>query len=357
MASTALGAIARFDKGTMVNILGIETSCDDTAVSIVNDGSAILSNVIAAQTEMHQKYGGIIPEIASREHLMSIMPTVNLALEKANITAKDIDAVAVTHGPGLAGSLLVGLNTAKGLALAWDKTLIGINHLEGHIYSAWLEDVHPEKEFGFPIVCLIASGGHTDLVVMFEHMSYKVIGRTRDDAAGEAFDKVARVLGLGFPGGPEIQAQAEKSEGNIPPFPRPKIKNSVDFSFSGLKTAVVRRAEQEGFYPWKANFEPTQIQVREFAGAFQNAVVDCLIRNVNQAVGEWGAKGIILGGGVAANSELRKRMALEASVGVIVPRPGLCTDNGAMIAAAGYRHYGNDTLTAWELDAIPNLSL
>ena len=291
----------------MVNILGIETSCDDTAVSVVKDGSSILSNVIAAQSEMHKRYGGIIPEIASREHLMSIMPAVSSSLDEAGIKVAEVDAIAVTHGPGLAGSLLVGLNTAKGLSLAWDKPLIGINHLEGHIYSAWLEDIDPEKQLGFPIVCLIASGGHTDLVIMLDHMSYKVLGRTRDDAAGEAFDKVARVLGLGFPGGPEIQAEAEKAEGTIEPFPRPRIKNSVDFSFSGLKTAVVRRAEQEGFYPPGFHKRPNKMQVREFAGAFQSAVVDCLVRNVNQAVNEWGAKGIILGGGVAANSELRKR--------------------------------------------------
>ena len=341
----------------MINILGIETSCDDTAVSVVRDGTLILSNVIAAQTEMHKKYGGIIPEIASREHLMAIMPTVDAALEGAEISREELDAVAVTHGPGLAGSLLVGLNSAKGLALGWDKPLIGINHLEGHIYSAWLEDADPESQFGFPLICLIASGGHTDLVVMFEHMSYKVVGRTRDDAAGEAFDKVARVLGLGFPGGPEIQAQAEGAKGLIPPFPRPKIGNSVDFSFSGLKTAVVRRAEEEGFYPRKTNQKPTRVQVEEFSGAFQSAVVDCLVRNVNTAVEEWGAKGIILGGGVAANSELRERMQSEGKVGVIAPRPGLCTDNGAMIGAAAYRHFSESICTQWELDVIPNLSL
>ena len=232
-----------------MNVLGIETSCDDTAAAVITDGTIIKSNIVASQSDMHKKYGGIIPEIASREHFTSLMPVVNEALEQASLTYKNIDAIAVTNGPGLAGSLLIGVNSAKGLSMSWDKPLIGINHLEGHIYSAWLEDLEPDHQAGFPLVCLIASGGHTDLVVMKDHLDYKLIGKTRDDAAGEAFDKAARVLGLGFPGGPEIQKMSEEALETVAALPRPAIKDSLDFSFSGVKTALVRNAEAEGFYP------------------------------------------------------------------------------------------------------------
>lgn len=340
-----------------MKILGIETSCDDTAAAVVEDGSRILSNVVASQSVMHRRYGGIIPEVSSREHLTSILPVVHEALDEASVSAQDIDAVAVTHGPGLAGSLLVGVNTAKGLALSWEKPVIGINHLEGHIYSAWLEELHSDSSARFPLVCLIASGGHTELALMHDHQEYEILARTRDDAAGEAFDKVARVLGLGFPGGPEIQREAETSENRHLKFPRPSIKNSMDFSFSGLKTAVVRQAETDGFYPPKSHRLPTQQEVSDYAEAFQSAVVDCLLLRTCTAVNEHNAKGVVIGGGVAANRELRRRANKELNVPVLAPRPALCTDNGAMIAAAAFHRWGQSFPSQWELDVAPSLAL
>ncbi len=340
-----------------MNVLGIETSCDDTAAAVITDGTIIKSNIVASQSDMHKKYGGIIPEIASREHFTSLMPVVNEALEQASLTYKNIDAIAVTNGPGLAGSLLIGVNSAKGLSMSWDKPLIGINHLEGHIYSAWLEDLEPDHQAGFPLVCLIASGGHTDLVVMKDHLDYKLIGKTRDDAAGEAFDKAARVLGLGFPGGPEIQKMSEEALETVAALPRPAIKDSLDFSFSGLKTALVRKAEAEGFYPVIDNNGPSRQQTTEYSFAFQEAIVDCLVRNTIKAVSENNAKGVILGGGVAANSRLRQKMNDAMDVPVFVPRPGLCTDNGAMIGAAAFFNLQNGLPFELDMDAIPNLRM
>tara|TARA_B100000686_G_scaffold63927_1_gene68722 strand:+ start:7673 stop:8704 length:1032 start_codon:yes stop_codon:yes gene_type:complete len=340
-----------------VNVLGIETSCDDTAAAVITDGTIIKSNIVASQSDMHKKYGGIIPEIASREHFTSLIPVVNEALEQASLTYKNIDAIAVTNGPGLAGSLLIGVNSAKGLSMSWDKPLIGINHLEGHIYSAWLEDLEPDHQAGFPLVCLIASGGHTDLVVMKDHLDYKLIGKTRDDAAGEAFDKAARVLGLGFPGGPEIQKMSEEALETVAALPRPAIKDSLDFSFSGLKTALVRKAEAEGFYPVIDNNGPSRQQTTEYSFAFQEAIVDCLVRNTVKAVSENNAKGVILGGGVAANSRLRQKMNDAMDVPVFVPRPGLCTDNGAMIGAAAFFNLQNGLPFELDMDAIPNLRM
>ena len=340
-----------------MNVLGIETSCDDTAAAVIADGTSILSNIVASQSDMHKKYGGIIPEIASREHLTSLIPVVNEALNKAEMTHRDIDAIAVTYGPGLAGSLLIGVNSAKGLSMAWDKPLIGINHLEGHIYSAWLEGLEPDSKAGFPIVCLIASGGHTDLILMKDHLEYELLGKTRDDAAGEAFDKAARVLGLGFPGGPEIQKMSEKARDEINPLPRPRIKNSLDFSFSGLKTALVRRAESDGFYPAVDGKGPSVYQTIEYSFAFQEAIVDCLIRNTKQAVLETNSKAVILGGGVAANSRLRKRMNEVIDIPVFVPRAQLCTDNGAMIGAAAFFNHKNGFPLQLDMDAVPNLRI
>ncbi|MDE0744956.1 MAG: tRNA (adenosine(37)-N6)-threonylcarbamoyltransferase complex transferase subunit TsaD [SAR202 cluster bacterium] len=340
-----------------MNVLGIETSCDDTAAAVIADGTSILSNIVASQSDMHKKYGGIIPEIASREHLTSLIPVVNEALNKAEMTHRDIDAIAVTYGPGLAGSLLIGVNSAKGLSMAWDKPLIGINHLEGHIYSAWLEGLEPDSKAGFPIVCLIASGGHTDLILMKDHLEYELLGKTRDDAAGEAFDKAARVLGLGFPGGPEIQKMSEKARDEINPLPRPQTKNSLDFSFSGLKTALVRRAESDGFYPAVDGKGPSVYQTIEYSFAFQEAIVDCLIRNTKQAVLETNSKAVILGGGVAANSRLRKRMNEVIDIPVFVPRAQLCTDNGAMIGAAAFFNLKNGFPLQLDMDAVPNLRI
>ena len=355
-----------------MNILGIETSCDETAAAVIEDGRHIVSNVVATQVDMHARYGGIVPEVASRQHMRAMIPVIDQALENAGMELPELDGIAVTHGPGLAGALLVGVNTAKGMALAHDLPFIGVNHLEGHIYAAWLEEgVDPEAAPGFPIMCLITSGGHTDLILMEGHGRYTLIARTRDDAAGEAFDKAARVLGLGFPGGPEIQRVAESAIGAEARLPRPRIRNSLDFSFSGLKTATLRRAEQKGLYPPTqdndddalagADAELTRAeQVSEVANAFQEAIVDSMVSRTLDAIERHRVKGILLGGGVAANSHLRAEMTRRSPVPVIVPRPGLCTDNGAMIGAAAHFVIADmepSTRRQWALDVIPSLRL
>ncbi len=340
-----------------MKLLGIETSCDETAIAIVEDGSQIQSNVVASQAELHAGYGGIVPEVASREHLTTIVPVVRQALADADMELKDLDGIAVTHGPGLAGSLLIGVNAAKGLALAAGLPLVGVNHLEGHVYAAWLEGHDPEVEYGFPFMCLIASGGHTDLVLMKGHGEYTLVGRTRDDAAGEAFDKAARVLGLGFPGGPAIQEAAESSVGKEPRFTRPRIKDSLDFSFSGLKTAVLRRAEEKGWYPPKEGHKLDLAQVADVSSAFQEAIVDTVAMRTVEAVERYRVNALIVGGGVASNTLLRKELACRSPVPVVVPRPALCTDNGAMIGAAGWFHLRKRTTYQWEMDVEPRLRL
>ena len=341
-----------------MKILGIETSCDETAAAVIEDGSYIHSNVIASQATLHAQYGGIVPEIASRQHMITIIPVLRQALDEASIEAHELDGVAVTHGPGLAGSLLIGVNAAKGFALSNELPFIGLNHLEGHIYAAWLEEgVNPEGSPGFPLMCLIASGGHTDLILMKGHGDYTLIARTRDDAAGEAFDKAARALGLGFPGGPEIQRVSEHSIGGEPRFPRPVVRDSLDFSFSGLKSAVARRAEEYGMYPPSEDTPPDPQQVANVADAFQEAVVDCMVQRTIQVVERYHVKGVVLGGGVAANSHLRKEMHKRIPVEVVVPRPGLCTDNGAMMGAAGFFHFRDGIKSRWDVDVVPNLRL
>ena len=341
-----------------MKVLGIETSCDETAAAVIEDGRHIVSNIVATQVDMHAQYGGIVPEVASRQHMRTIIPVVDRALEEAGLELQQLDGVAVTHGPGLAGALLVGVNTAKGMALSHDLPFIGVNHLEGHVYAAWLEDsVDPEASPGFPLICLITSGGHTDLILMDGHGQYRLIGRTRDDAAGEAFDKAARVLGLGFPGGPEIQRVAEAASGLEPDLPRPRIRNSLDFSFSGLKTAVLRRAELKGMYPPPEDEELDPTEVSEVAHAFQEAIVDSMVTRTLDAVKQHHVKGIILGGGVAANALLRKEMADRSPIEVVVPRPALCTDNGAMIGAAAYFTLRNGDSYQWDLDVVPSLRL
>jgi N6-L-threonylcarbamoyladenine synthase len=339
-----------------VKILGIETSCDDTAAAVVEDGRSIVSNVVASQAEMHATYGGIVPEVAARQHLVTLLPVVTRALEESGVDLSDLDGVAVTHGPGLAGSLLIGVNSAKGLALAKGLPLIGINHLEGHVYAAWLEGDDPEARPGFPLVCLIASGGHTDLTLMEGHGRFTLVGRTRDDAAGEAFDKGARLLGLGFPGGPEIQRVAAASRGAEARFPRPRVKDSLDFSFSGLKTALLRRVEERGWYP-ATDTELDEGQVADVAAAYQEAIVDSLVTRTLEAADRYGARGVLLGGGVAANSLLREEMSRRAPVQVVVPSPALCTDNGAMIAGAAWFHLRHGPSQQWDLDVVPNLRL
>ena len=340
-----------------MRVLGIETSCDETAAAVIEDGSVILSNVVFSQAQTHARYGGIVPELASRQHMVTIVPAVRQALDESGLELGSVDAIAVTHGPGLAGSLLIGVGAAKGLALAADLPLLGVNHLEGHVYAAWLEDGDPEREIGFPLLCLITSGGHTDLVAMEGHGRYELLGRTRDDAAGEAFDKAARVLGLGFPGGPAIQAAAVDGDGTAERFPRPDVKRSLDFSFSGLKTAVMRRAESRGLYPPSPERPADPAEVARIAQAFQESLVEFMVRRTLQAVERCRANGILLGGGVAANTLLRQEMAERSPVPVIVPRPALCTDNGAMIGAAAFFRLRDGFTHQWDLDVVPNLRL
>ena len=318
-----------------MRILAIETSCDETGVAVVEDGRRIRANVIATQLA-HQATGGIVPEVAAREHLRSIDPITDRALRDAGITLREVDAVAATVGPGLIGCLLVGANYARGLALAAGLPFIGVNHLEGHVYANWLyetEDIPPEPEL--PAVVLVVSGAHSDLVLMEAHRRFRLLGRTIDDAAGEAFDKVARLLGLGFPGGPEIEKAAK--DGNPEAFPLPKawLADRYDFSFSGLKTAVLRLA--------KSLEEKGPVPVADVAASFQKAIVEALAEKTARAAAEHGVRCVMLGGGVAANSALRAEIERRIGVPLHVPPPRLCTDNGAMIGAAAFfslRHRG-----------------
>ena len=350
-------------------VLGIESSCDDTAAAVVVDGREMLSNVTTSQAELHARYGGIVPELASRSHIQQIVPVVRAALAEADLTLREIDAISVTSGPGLAGSLIVGLNMAKGLAAASGKPLIGVNHLQGHAYAAWLHEPipvpalqpaspappAPEESCGFPLLCLVVSGGHTDLALLKSHGEFERIGRTRDDAAGEAFDKAARLMGLGYPGGPVIQQVAENG-GPSDPLPRAWMPGTWDFSFSGLKTAVLHRARAEGIYP-PPDGGPDPEAVAALARSFQEAVADVIATKTARAAEEFGARGIVIGGGVAANSALRAALRDRSSVPVISPPPALCTDNGAMIAAAAYRYLERGERSGWDLDVMPGLTI
>jgi N6-L-threonylcarbamoyladenine synthase len=328
----------------VARILGIETSCDETAAAVVVDGRRIEANVVASQEEIHRQTGGVVPETASRLHLRTLVPVLEETLATAGRGWDEIDAIAVTHGPGLAGSLLVGLNTAKAVAFARGLPLIGINHLEGHVYANWLvEGAEPE----FPLVSLIVSGGHSDLVLMDGHGQYRRLGRTRDDAAGEAFDKAARMMGLGYPGGPAIQQAAEQGDPTRYPLPRAWLAGSYDFSFSGLKTAVLRTVEQAG----------PDLVVPDLAASFQEAIVDVLATKTVEAAREHGARTIALAGGVAANLPLRARVRELSPVPVLIPPVRLCTDNAAMIAAAGHFRYVGGESSALDLDAIPSLPI
>ncbi len=322
-----------------MKILGLESSCDETAAAVVEDGRRILSNVVASQVELHARYGGIVPEVASRQHLLAFIPVLHRALDEAQVAWGELSAIAVTVGPGLAGSLLVGANLAKALALAHDLPLVGVNHLEAHIYAWWLEGEPPP----FPILCLIASGGHTLLVLMEGHGRYRWLGQTRDDAAGEAFDKVARLLGLGYPGGPAIQRAAKGAQGH-PRLPRAWLRGSDDFSFSGLKTAVLRLVEGRRLEAG---------ETVELAAAFQEAVVDVLVAKTAAAATRSGATAILLAGGVAANERLRQAMAEVSPVPVLCPRPTLCTDNAAMVAACGYYRLQRGETAGWDQDIFP----
>lgn len=327
-------------------ILAIETSCDETAAAVVENGVRILSNVIASQTELHAQYGGVFPEVASRKHIEVIYPVIRQAMSEAYLGFADVDAIAVTRGPGLVGSLLVGVNTAKGLALARRKPLIGVNHIEGHVYSLWLTDAAPD--ITFPVVTLVVSGGHTELYLMRAHLQYEHLGGTLDDAAGEAFDKVGRLLGLAYPGGPAIEKAAQNGDATRFKFPRVMLDGGFDFSFSGLKTAVLRESQR---------FSPDRLPVADLAASFQAAVVDVLAAKTIQAATEMGAAGIHLAGGVAANRPLRDTLTRRSDLPVRYPPLVLCTDNAAMIAAAAHHRFLRGQRDALDLDVLPGLSL
>lgn len=331
-------------------IMGIESSCDETSVSLIEDGRKILSNTIFSQIKTHKLYGGVVPEIASREHLQAINYVVKESLLEANKSFEDIDLIAVTKGPGLVGALLVGMSYAKGLSLALKKPLIGVNHMEGHVCANYLEseDLKP------PFISLIVSGGHTYLVEVKSYTNYEIIGQTRDDAAGESFDKISRTLGLGYPGGPAIQKASEKGNKEAIDFPRIMLdKNSYDFSFSGLKTAVLNYINQE-------QMQDNEVNKYDVAASFQAAVNDVLVEKSINLVREKGYNSFVLSGGVAANKPLREQLSKELekiNVKFYYPSMSLCTDNAAMIASAGYYNYleyGADDL---KVNVIPNLGL
>jgi N6-L-threonylcarbamoyladenine synthase len=331
-------------------VLGIETSCDETAVAVVEDGLKVMSNVLASQHDIHARFGGVVPELASRAHVERLNPMMDLALKEAGMGWSEVDAVAVTRGPGLVGALLVGLATAKAVALARGVPLVGVNHLEGHIYANFLGHGPPVP----PYIVLIVSGGHTLLVHMPEEHRYEVLGQTLDDAAGEAFDKIARFLGLGFPGGPELDRLATEGDPGAVAFPRAMAgSGDYDFSLSGLKTAVIRhvRAEQQ------AGREPA---VPDLAASFQEAVVDVQVQKTMAAAAEKGVSTVLLGGGVVANTRLRQRMDEEADRNGLTlhyPSLDLCTDNAAMIASAGYFRLQRGERSGFEIGADPGLSL
>ena len=344
-------------------ILAVESSCDETGIAIVEDGRRIHSNVVASQVAMHAASGGIVPEVAARAHLRWIVPTLDEAWAAAGVTWDDIEAVAVTEGPGLAGSLLVGINFAKTLAYVHGKPLVPVNHLEGHLYAAWLaDDTREVPEPIFPLVALIVSGGHTFLVEMRDHLQYRLLGETVDDAAGEAFDKVGRLLGLPYPGGPEIMKAAATAMQRDVVFPRAWLGDTFDFSFSGLKTAARRTiaTETDGSGTSLGEAELPQERVAELSYGFQESVIDVLVTKTMRAARATGARSIVLGGGVAANRVLRDRLAAgsaEAGIPLVVPRPSLCTDNGAMIGAAGARRMEAGARAGLDLDARPSLPL
>jgi N6-L-threonylcarbamoyladenine synthase len=331
------------DRSTVV--LGIETSCDETAAALVMGGRDVLSSVVSSQVDLHAAFGGVVPEIASRAHLELLNPVVAEAIVEAGVGESRIDAVACTVGPGLIGALLVGVSAAKALALTWGVPLIAVNHLEAHLYAAFLD----EPELEPPLVVLLVSGGHTMLVEMADHGTYRLLGQTIDDAAGEAFDKVARFLGLGYPGGPAIDRVAVRGDPEAVTFPRALLHDGLDFSFSGLKTAVVNHVRAH-----------PDVRTEDVAASFQQAVVDVLVAKALRAARDVGAMGLVLGGGVAANSLLRMQL-LEASekegLRCLLPSAAMCTDNAAMIAATGWYRLRSDGPTGLDIGAYPNLHL
>jgi N6-L-threonylcarbamoyladenine synthase len=333
-------------------ILAIESSCDETACAVLENGRVLLASTVASQMDIHARYGGVFPEVASRQHVLSIVPVIEQTLSQTNLSLKDIDAIAVTRGPGLAGSLVVGMNAAKGLALGTGKPIIGVNHLEGHIYSSWIynagQEAPPEPQF--PLMALLVSGGHTELNLMTDHLTYRRLGATRDDAAGEAFDKVARLLGLSYPGGPSVQKAAEKGDPHRFKFPRARLDSPYDFSFSGLKTAVLYQVND-------LKKEHIPIPVEDLAASFQAAVVDTLFDKTMQAARDFNAKQILVAGGVSANRPLREAFQSQSEFTVHIPAFSLCTDNAAMIAAAGYYRYALGHTSELDMDVQPTWPL
>jgi N6-L-threonylcarbamoyladenine synthase len=328
-----------------MRILGIETSCDETAAAVVVDARQVLSSVVSSQVDLHARFGGVVPEIASRAHVELLTPVVAQALIEAGISDDHVDAVGATVGPGLVGSLLVGISAAKALALVWDVPFVAVNHLEAHLYAAFLE----EPQLELPVVVLLVSGGHTLLVLMEDHAHYRVLGSTIDDAAGEAFDKVARYLGLDYPGGPAIDRVAMEGDAEAVAFPRAILDEGYDFSFSGLKTAVVNHVRRH-----------PEVATADVAASFQEAVVDVLVTKARRAAADTGARGLALAGGVAANSQLRERV-LDACVAdglhAFLPSRSMCTDNAAMVAAAAWWRLRRDGPSSLDTGATPGLKL
>ncbi|WP_374685583.1 tRNA (adenosine(37)-N6)-threonylcarbamoyltransferase complex transferase subunit TsaD [Promineifilum sp.] len=336
-------------KEHSTRILAIETSCDETAAAVIGDGVTILSNVVASQTDLHARYGGVFPEVASRQHVEVIHAVVDQAMRQAHLGFGDLDCVAVTRGPGLVGSLLVGMNFAKGLAVSRGLPLLGVNHIEGHIYSLWLTEVAPAIRF--PVLTLVVSGGHTELYLMSGHGQYQLLGATLDDAAGEAFDKVGRLLGLPYPGGPAIDEASERGNPAAYRFPRAVMEqeHGYDFSFSGLKTAVMRQVSQY--------HSPTVMPVADLAASFQAAAVEALVSKTAAAAAATGATAVHVAGGVSANRALRAAMTARLDVPVRVPPLALCTDNAAMIGAAAHFHFIRGRRDSLDLDVVPSLQL
>ncbi len=337
----------------IIRILGIESSCDETAAAVVENGRDLLSSVVATQIELHKKYGGVFPEVASRQHIRTIYAVIDEALQQAHIGFADLDAVAVTRGPGLAGSLVVGMNAAKGIALGRNLPLIGVNHLEGHIYSSWLyphDSAHPPAEPQFPLLVLLVSGGHTELNLVSGHLDYQRLGATLDDAAGEAFDKVARLIGLPYPGGPSVQKAATKGDAQAFTFPRARLEGTWNFSFSGLKTAVLRVVR-------KLEEENRTLPANDLAASFQAAAVDTLFTKTIKAARQFGVKEIVVAGGVSANKVLRETFLGQEEFKIHIPPLALCTDNAAMIASAGYYRFINNRVDALDLDVMPTWPL
>jgi len=342
-----------------MKILGIESSCDETAAAIVEDGKKLLSNVVVSQIDIHKEYGGVIPEIAARSHIEAINPVINKALAEANLTIDDIDAIAVTYAPGLIGSLLIGTLAARTLAILHHKPLVKVQHVEGHVYANFLNEKQPE----FPLLALIVSGGHSQLVLFKNHGDYELLGQTNDDAIGEAFDKVAKILGLPYPGGPAIARAAKDGDKFKYHLPDARLKHPYDFSFSGLKTAVLRAVQKEvgvsyDFPSFKLKNKLKTSEINDFAASFQYTAIKTLVTKTVKAYNEFQPKSVVIAGGVAANQELREQLKAALPIDIDYAPISLCTDNAAMIATLGYYKFMNGKVTdPYELEVIPSISM